>query len=137
MRHVTIINIACVFLLMSIFLSCERKKNPPRDEIPAIKDLLGEFERAVKEKNGAAMDSLMIAEAAELGYSSSGILAEVYSESNQGTFYTFGGRSFSYTKKKALVNCFIMADSADSGRSVEITLVKAGDRWLIKRFDLK
>jgi len=137
MRHAILIYIPCIFLLLSIFSSCERKKNPPRDEIPIIKELLGEFERAIKEKNPAAIDSLLIAETAELGYSSSGILAEIYSESSRGTFHTFGGRSFSYTKKMAVVNCFIMADSTDSGRPAEITLIKAGDRWLIKRFDLK
>ena len=120
-----------------MILSCERKKNPPRDEIPIIKNLLGQFERAVKDKNAARIDSIMIAESLELGYSSRSILAAVYTDPINSTFHTFGNRSFAYTKDKASVTCFIMADSADPGRPVEITLVKTGHLWLIKRFDLK
>ncbi len=128
--------IICLFPLMLLLFSCSRK-NPPRDEIPVIKDLLGRFERAVKEKNAAGIDSLMSAGSLELGYSSRRILSEIYPDSVKSTFYTFGKRSFAYTKDIASVDCFIMADSTDSGRPVEITLVKSHDMWLIKRFDLK
>jgi hypothetical protein len=120
-----------------LVFSCSREKNPPRDEIPLIKDTMGYFELAVKDKNVAAMDSLMSNDAAKLGYSARSILSEVYPDSAESTFFSFGKRSFAYTKDKAAVNCFIMADSTDSGRPVEITLVKSHDRWLVKRFDLK
>lgn len=123
-------------LLISLVLFCA-EENPPRDEIPAIKDLLARFEEAVREHNPILMDSLIMAEAYDSGYNSPRILSEIYSDSTNGSSYTFGRRSFSYTKDKAVVNCFIKADSADSGRPVEIILVKSGDQWLVKRFDFK
>lgn len=124
-------------LLAVIFalLSCA-EKNPPRDEIPLIKDLLGKIDRAVRDRNAAQIDSLMIADALKLGYNSETVLKDVYPEDTS-TFYTFGRREFFYTEDKGVVNCFIMADSADSGRPVEMTLVKANDHWYLKRFDLK
>lgn len=129
--------VICLISFLLLLVSCSRKKNPPRDEIPVIKNQLGQLERAVKDKNAAAIDSLMIAEALELGYNSQSILAIVYPDSINSTFYSFGKRSFAYTKQTASVDCFIMADSTDPGRPVEITLVKRSDLWLIKRFDLK
>ncbi len=128
-----------VWSIMTILLalSCSREKNPPRDEISLIKDTMGYFELAVKDKNVGAMDSLLSNDAAGLGYSAQKILSEVYPDSATSTFYSFGKRSFAYTKDKAAVDCFIMADSTDIGRPVSVTLVKSHDKWLIKRFDLK
>jgi len=128
--------IGLVFL-MSLVLSCGREKNPPRDEIPVIKDALGHFEIAVRAKNMAAMDSLMSPEAKKLGYSPQSILLMVYPDSTESTFYSFGSRSFAYVKDKAAVDCFILTDSTDNGRPIAITLVKSQNKWLIKRFDLK
>ena len=119
-----------------IIISCA-EKNPPRDEIPLIKNLLGQFEQAVKEKRSAGIDSLIIAEAYELGYHSTKILSDIYSDIDTGSFLKFGGREFFYTKDIGVVNCFIVSDTADTGRPVEITLVKKYDQWYLKRFDLK
>jgi hypothetical protein len=132
----TILEIPALLLMafLLLTLACTRK-NPPRDEIPVIKNVLAKLDRAVKDQNAAAIDSLIIAEAFDKGYSSTKILDDVYDGGR--SFYTFGRREFFYTKDRAVVNCFIMADSVDAGRPTEITLVKAGDRWLIKRFDLK
>ncbi|MCX6830159.1 MAG: hypothetical protein NT002_12915 [candidate division Zixibacteria bacterium] len=130
--HKSLALLLAVLLLLT--LACTRR-NPPRDEIPVIKNLLAKLDRAVKEQNAAAIDSLIIGEAFNQGYSSTKILDDVYAGGR--SFYTFGRREFFYTRDRGVVNCFIMADSADIGRPTEITLVKAGDRWLIKRFDLK
>ena len=125
-----------------IIISCA-EKNPPRDEIPLIKNLLGQFEQAVKEKNSAGIDSLIIAEAYEEGYHSTKILSDIYGtgdtgpDIDTGSFLKFGGREFFYTKDIGVVNCFIVSDTADTGRPVEITLVKKYDQWYLKRFDLK
>lgn len=112
------------------------KKNPPRDEIPIIKDFLARLEISVKAKNAAAIDSLIIADALEQGYSSTRILDEVYREPDT-SFYTFGQREFFYTKDRAVVTCKIMAVENCIGRPLEMTLIKVGDRWLLKKFDLK
>ena len=124
--------------LLSVFilLSCS-EKGPSRDEIPLIRTLLQNFEEAVREQNQARLDSMIVAEALQLGYSSEKILTDVYGSAGEGTFYTFGNKEFFYVVDKGVVNCFIKADSADPGRPVEITLVKAANTWLIKRFDLK
>jgi hypothetical protein len=126
-----------LFILLLSVLSCSSKKNPPRDEIPVIKDLLADLEMAIKDKNPEVIDSLMADNAAELGYNSEQILSAVYSDTGENQSYSFGKRDFFYVKDKARVNCFIIADSTDPGRELEITLIKKDNRWKIKRFDLK
>ncbi|MFH2035695.1 MAG: hypothetical protein ABIJ45_04775 [Candidatus Zixiibacteriota bacterium] len=124
-----------LFLVVLLTGACVEKA-PSRDEIPLIKSLLKDFETAVVEKNSARMDSLMTAEAVELGYSSDKILKGVYDTESE-SFYKFGGLDITYLPKKGLVKFQIMADSADTGRPAEITLIKKGDRWLVKKFDFK
>lgn len=125
-----------------LLISCA-EKNPPRDEIPLIKNLLAKFEQAVREKNAAGIDSLIIAEAYEQGYHSTKILADIYGtgdtgpDIDTGSFLKFGGREFSYTKEISFVKCLIVSDTLGEGRPVEITLVKKYDQWYLKQFDLK
>ncbi len=128
------VHIGVILLILSI--SCA-EKNPPRDEIPRIKDVMAKLELAIKAENAAAIDSLIIADSYAKGYSSSSILSIVYSSPGETKFYSFGKREFFYTKDKAIVDCSILADSTSQGRPLEITLTKAGDGWLIERFDLK
>lgn len=126
-----------VFILqMAIFTACT-EKNPPRDEIPRIKNTLERLSQAIKDRNREAIDSLLIVQALDLGYSSEKILDDVYPMTDSGTFYAFGSKSFMYTKDVGRVDCTIMADSTDRGRPLEITLVKLGEQWYVKRFDLK
>ena len=94
------------------------------------------MEQAVRDKNAAALDSLILAESYDEGYHSSKILADVYPD-DTGSFLTFGRREFFYTKDNGVVNCYIVADTADTGRAVEITLAKKYDNWYLKKFDLK
>jgi len=128
--------IILILLPLILVVSCT-EKNPPREEIPVIKDLLGRFETAVRDKNAALIDSLMIAEAYDLGYNSTQILSVVYPDPDTSRFLKFGNREFFYTEEVGKVSCIIIADTADPGRPVEITLVKAYNQWYIKRFELK
>jgi|WetSurMetagenome_2_1015567.scaffolds.fasta_scaffold55495_2 hypothetical protein len=123
-------------LILAVLFACAEKE-PSRDEIPNIKNVLARFESAVKEKNAAAVDSLIIAEDGNEGYNSTKALSDIYPASSNDKFLTFGKREFFYTRDKAVVNCFIVADSSDPGRPMEITLVKKAGRWYIKQFDLK
>ena len=123
-----------IISLALIVVGCAEKA-PPRDEIPIIKNFLAKFEQAVKDYNAAGIDSMIIAEAYEDGYSSTRILEDVYQGGD--AFYTFGNRNFDYTKDKAVVQFNILADSTDTGRPVEVTLVKKHKQWYLKRFDLK
>jgi hypothetical protein len=124
-----------ILVILTMIISCA-EKNPSRDEIPLIRTLLADFEQAVRDRNQIRLDSLISAEALPLGYTSLKILEDVYPDTIN-SFYSFGNREFMYVKDKASVTCNIKADEADVGRPVEITLVKAGEIWLVKRFDLK
>ncbi|MCX6827566.1 MAG: hypothetical protein NTV06_09950 [candidate division Zixibacteria bacterium] len=122
--------------MIGLSISCGQK-NPPRDEIPIIKDLLAKFEQSIKDRNASLIDSLFLTQIYDRGYASKRVLAAIYDSTGEGGFYAFGKREFLYTKNIGLVICRIMADSADSGRPVEITLEKVSDYWLIRGFDLK
>lgn len=125
-----------IILFSGLIISCA-DKNPSREEIPRIRNLLGRFEAAVRDKDAVTMDSLIAAEAYQLGYTSQKILTDIYSVSENNSFYKFAQREFFYTAKKGTVHCVILPDSAASGAPAEITVIKLGDIWLVKRFDLK
>ena len=131
----SLVNIGLLIVLAVIVLTpgCEEDA-PPRNEIPVIKAFLGEFTQAVNDKNAARIDSMIIADAYEMGYHSTRILNDVYQDDT--AFFAFGKKEFFYTKNKASVQCQIMADSTDPGRPAEITLIKKHKKWYIKRFDL-
>ena len=133
--YFSLFSIIPISLILLAIAGCS-EKGPSRDEIPIIKSLLGQLETATKEHNAARIDSLIIADAFQDGYNSIKFLSQVY-PGDSSDFYTLGSREFYYTKDHGVVNCRIMANSADTGRAMEIDLVKKGDRWLIEKFTLK
>lgn len=131
--------VSCITILtVMILIQACAEKVPSRDEIPLIKGLLGKFQTAIMEKNRAAIDSLMYFEAVELGYSSQKILEDVYGVDNDRQFYGFGGKEIIYVDDKGSVKCTLVADTTKGeGLPAEITIIKKGNSWLVKRFDLK
>ena len=132
----TTIGFIIILLLVGSFVSCSRKKNPPRDEIPIIKDVLAKLENAIENRNSVMIDSLLAPDAARLGYSSRQILSSVYPDSSDSPC-SFGKRSFMYIKNKARIDCTLLQNGIDHGRPIEITMIKKRDQWWVERFDLK
>ncbi len=147
----SLVKLSIIIAGLLLLISCA-EKNPPRDEIPLIKNLLAKFEQAVREKNAAGIDSLIIAEAYDEGYHSTKILSDIYGPGDTGldidtsSFLKFGGREFSYTKDIGFVKCTIVSgtgnasltgDTGSLGRPVEIIVVKKYGQWYLKRFDLQ
>jgi hypothetical protein len=126
----------CLLLPLLAILACTEKA-PPREEIPFIKDLLGRFENAVRDRNAALIDSMIIAEAYQQGYNSTRILSDIYPDPDTSRFLKFNDWEFFYTEDIGKVSLFIQSDTVERGRPAEITLVKVGNQWLIKSFDLK
>ena len=120
---------------MAVLTGC-KAKNPSRDEIPAIKNLLAKLETGARDRNPAAIDSLIIADAYPKGYTSEKLLSDIY-PAGVGNFLTFGNREFYYSRENGVVNCRIKADSADTGRALEFDLIKTEGRWLVEKFELK
>jgi len=120
-----------------LFLSSCAEKNPPRDEIPSIKNSLALFQMALTERNMAAIDTLLAPEADENGLNYQSALDLAYNSGQDTAFHSFGGREFFFTGKRAVVTCSIKNKPSDSGRPVEIQLRKKKDRWLISGFSTK
>ncbi len=122
-------------MMITLLLGCA-EKNPPRDEIPAIKDCLVLFQAALESKDTAGIDSLLAPEAARNGLNSQTALAVVYRSESNG-FHSFGGREFKYADNKAIVTCGIRTGPSDPGHPAEILLVRKKGRWLVSQFRLK
>jgi len=129
--------LAFLFLMIgSIFLAGCQEETPSRDEIPHIKDLIGSFETALKDRNTAAIDSLLSAQILEENLNSSIIIEKIYERTEEDSLYSLGSREFFYIKDRAVVNANVISSSTDStGPPVEITLMKSGDQWLIKNIE--
>jgi hypothetical protein len=128
--------ILSVVLSLLILTSCA-EKNPPRDEIPKIKDVLAKLEAGIKSRNAALIDSFIFADSFNKGCNSLMILSKIDSCLGDSSFHSIGKREFFYTKDRANVTCRILADARGEGYPTQISLIHVGDRWLIENFEVK
>ncbi len=136
LRH--FVSLILLFAFIGGLISSCKDPYPSVDERPKILTLIGKLQNAVKDKNAAAIDSLIIAESYQKGYSSASVLRDVYGDSETAGFYAFGGKEFYYAADEGVVNFTIMADSSDTvGRAAEVVVKKIKDDWYISKFDLK
>lgn len=100
-----------------------------------LKERIYALQVAVKEKNRAAIDSLLSIKIKSNQQSSDSLLSFVYGQSGDFPFERFGDCSIGYTDARALVDCFVMDSSATQDRPMILYWVYEHDLWLLKRFE--
>lgn len=133
MKAVTHFFIVLVSLVL-VTVGCN-EKTPSRDHIPLLKERVYLLQEAVKEKNLAAIDSLLSPKILSYKQDSDSLLRFVYGPNGQFAFNRFGNCEIAYTSDKARIDCFVMDSMENKNRPIVFTFVYKHDLWLLKRFE--
>jgi hypothetical protein len=124
-----------VAAVLAVVVGCTEKP-PRRDQIPVLKEALFRLQVAVKDKNRAALDSLLSVSILSNKQDSDSLLRFVYNY-NDGyfAFERFGNYSVTYTQDRARIDCFVMDSTNTEIRPVVFTFTYDHKLWLLKRFE--
>jgi hypothetical protein len=111
------------------------EETPSRDHIPILKEKVYLLQQAVKEKNRAAIDSLLSPKILSYQQSSDSLLSFVYGPDDRFAFEQFGNCEIAYTSNRARIDCFVMDSTGRKDRPIVFTFVHKHDLWLLKRFE--
>jgi len=111
------------------------EETPSRDHIPLLKERVYLLQQAVKEKNHAAIDSLLSPKILSYQQDSDSLLNFVYGPDDSFAFERFGNCEIVYTSNKARIDCFVMDSTGRTDRPIVFTFVHEHDLWLLKRFE--
>lgn len=127
--------IALVAVASIVLAACE-KKSPKRDQIPVLKNRLYELQTAVKDRNAAAIDSLLSVKIISKEQSSDSLLSLVYGPGRDFAFERFGNYNILYTTDKARIECYIMDSTSSTDRPLVLFLAGEDDLWLFTSFEV-
>ena len=126
-----------IILLLTCLIGC-KEKTPSRDYIPEIKSQLFKLQQAVKQKNRAAIDSLLSVDMLKKKLTSDSLLQFVYNVPERYDafeFEQFGGAGIIYSHDIAQINCFIMDSTHLKNRPFVFKMVLDDKVWLFKEFE--
>ncbi len=126
-----------VVLLSFLILDCVGK--PPENDVALIKELLGKFEKGLKEKNITVLDSVTSKKQKDLAsklitdFSAWGEIKNVY----------IANRRFTIIKDSAKVELKLKMEASKSGEELEefekplnLFLIKKGGKWRIEKYEI-
>ncbi len=108
---------------------------PSRNQIPILKKRLFRLQEAVKERNRAAIDSLLSLQILEINQSSDSLLRYTYKPDGSFEFSQFAIEGIVYTRDRARIDCWIMDAARKKDRPLILTWVFEYDQWLLKKFE--
>ena len=123
-------------LLLTCLIGC-KEKTPSRDYIPEIKNQLYKLQQAVKQKNRAAIDSLLSVDMLKKKLTSDSLLQFVYNVPERYDafeFEQFGGAGIIYSHDIAQIDCFIMDSTHQNDRPMVFKMILDDKVWLFKDF---
>lgn len=123
--------VICQFMLIS---SCSEKKLPARAEIPLIKVAISRIEGAVRDRNQAALDSLMSIQMLERNLTSDSLISFVWGQIPIQRFARFSDCDIRFTNANAQCNCLITDDIGASNGGIQLQFSYEDKRWLLFQF---
>ena len=131
-------NIAILTFIISMAIllgACDDEpRTPPRDQIPILKQVVFKLQEHVKERNRAAIDSMLSAKILDNQQSSDSLLSFVYGPEGDFAFTQFGRCDIFYTKANAEARCYVMDSSSQSDRPIRLSFIKDDTLWLLESF---
>ncbi len=131
-------NVAVLLVVISTTLligACdEEPRTPPRDQIPILKQVVFELQEKVKERNRAAIDSMLSAKILDNQQSSDSLLSFVYGPQGDFAFTQLGRCEIFYTKDNAEARCYVMDTISQSARPIRLSFTKDDTLWLLESF---
>jgi len=125
----------CITALL--FVGCDPKEAPSRDEIPVVKNLLARLQTGIAEKNRAVIDSMLSIEILDINQGSDSLLNLVYSSEDDFRFERLGNYEILYSHDIALIDCFIQDSTYKKDKPIRLYFKKDDDIWLMTKFEMK
>lgn len=126
-----------VVLLSFLILHCVGK--PPENDVASIKELLGKFERGLKEKNMTVLDSVISKKQKNLA---SKLITDLSAWGEIKNVY-IANRRFTIIKDSAKVELKLKMEALKSGeelekfeKSVNLLLNKKRGKWRIEKYEI-
>ena len=127
--------LATTIILIFSLLACDAEP-PPQEHFPLIKEKLLALQDAVRDKDMAALDSLISVEMIKIKLDKDSLINFIYGADNSYAFERFGNYEIRYTSDKARVDCYLMDSTGTMDRPATLTFIlEDDDRWLLKRFE--
>jgi hypothetical protein len=127
------ISVAIAFVALLFVESCT-EKTPDRNHIPVLKQQVYRLQEAVKERNSAAIDSLLSPKILRNNQNSDSLLHFVYGDDQSTTFSQFGNCEIAYTKDQAIINCVVLDGHGEVVRPITFVLELQQDLWLFTQY---
>ena len=121
--------------VFALAVGCGKERAPSRDYIPELQALLNELQIGVKDKNRAALDSLLSVKILAIKQGSDSLLKYVYGPEGRFEFQRFGDAAIYYTDDLARIDAYVMDSVSSLDRPITLTFVHEHGRWLLKRFE--
>ena len=123
-----------IFVLFLALIGCD-KKTPSRDHIPNIKERVYLLQEAIKERNRAAIDSLLSTDILYAGQNSDSLIAFCFGPDGSFGFERLGNCVIAYTENNAEALCFVMDSTGGEEHPIKLMWVHQHDMWLLSRFE--
>lgn len=127
--------ILIIISLIIVLISCA-KKTPSRNHIPDIKERVFLLQEAIKERNRAAIDSLLSTDILDNGQSSDSLISFCFGPDSDFGFERLGNCVIAYTENNAEARCFVMDSTGAEDRPLRLMWVHQHDMWLLSRFEM-
>lgn len=135
-RSTSVSLVAAAFIACLALVSCS-EKTPNRDHIPVLRQKLFELQEAVKEKNRAAIDSLLSVSILDNQQNSESLLELCYNDGGNYFFFErFGDYEIFYTNQRARIDCYVMDSTNSLDRPITLTFIHEHDLWLLKKYEV-
>ena len=123
----------CLPVVLAL-LSCQ-EKTPNRDYIPILKERVYLVQQAVKNRDAAALDSLLTDDMKGEGCNADSLVRFVAGSDGRFRFDRFANCEIYYNDDKARADCDVVDSAGNQNGRITLTLVRQKDRWLLKRYD--
>jgi len=124
-----------IFGLLSVLISCSQK-TPSRNHIPDIKERVFLLQEAIKDRNQAAIDSLLSTDILDNGQSSDSLISYCFGPDGDFGFERLGNCVIAYTNDNAEARCFVMDSTGAEDRPLRLMWKHQHDMWLLSRFEM-
>jgi hypothetical protein len=132
----TLVGVGLSLSLILALVCCRGDKLPSRDQIPVLRQTLGNLERAIAARSAVAIDSMASVDMVELGLSSDSLMSLVYGSERDFSFARLGNYEIFYDRERAMIDCEIQDSSNAPGRTIKLYFKLDGKRWLLTRFEV-
>ena len=122
-------------VLAALVIAACGERTPKRDYMTIIKDRFDRLQAALREKNGAALDSLSSREMIDDGMTVDSLLGFVSGADRTHVFGRFGKYEIIYNNKKARIDCPLVDTAGQVYQAVTLTFAREKDDWKLKRFE--